>query len=110
MSTVINTRSPYYFKVHNASLYKAKLQLYVWTGVTGDKDLNTDLRYTISKQEIGTNNFVVFELSQLIRDYMETEYNDYATDVLWVDATVTIYDSAGAVVQVEVKIQLLLSF
>jgi len=100
MSTVINTRSPYYFKVHNASLYKAKLQLYVWTGVTGDKDLNTDLRYTISKQEIGTNNFVVFELSQLIRDYMETEYNDYATDVLWVDATVTIYDSAGAVVQV----------
>lgn len=100
MSTVINTRSPYYFKVHNASLYKAKLQLYVWTGVTGDKDLNTDLRYTISKQEIGTNNFVVFELSQLIRDYMETEYNDYATDTLWIDATVTIYDSAGAVVQV----------
>ena len=79
MSTIINTRSPYYFKVHNASLYKAKLQLYVWTGVTGDKDLNTDLRYTISKQEIGTNNFVVFELSQLIRDYMETEYNDYGT-------------------------------
>lgn len=100
MSTVINTRSPYYFKVHNASLYKAKLQLYIWTGVTGDKDLNTDLRYTISKQEVGTNNYVVFELSQLIRDYMETEYNDYSTDVLWVDATVTIYDSAGAIVQV----------
>ena len=100
MSTVINTRSPYYFKVHNASLYKAKLQLYIWTGVTGDKDLNTDLRYTISKQEVGTNNYVVFELSQLIRDYMETEYNDYSTDVLWIDATVTIYDSAGAIVQV----------
>ena len=100
MSTIINTRSPYYFKVHNSSLYKAKLQLYIWTGVTGDKDLNTDLRYTITKQEVGTNNYVVFELSQLIRDYMETEYNDYATDVLWVDATVTIYDSAGAIVQV----------
>lgn len=99
MSTVINTRSPYYFKVHNASLYKAKLQLYIWTGVTGDKS-SSDLRYTISKQEVGTNNYVVFELSQLIRDYMETEYNDYATDVLWVDATVTIYDSAGAIVQV----------
>ena len=100
MSTIINTRSPYYFKVHNSSLFKAKLQLYIWTGVTGDKDTSTDLRYTISKQEVGTNNFVVFELSQLIRDYMETEYNDYSTDVLWVDATVTIYDSAGAIVQV----------
>ena len=100
MSTIINTRSPYYFKVHNSSLHTAKLQLYIWTGETSDKDLNTDLRYTISKEEIGTNNYVVFELSQLIRDYMETEYNDYATDALWVDATVTIYDSAGAVVQV----------
>jgi len=100
MSTVINTRSPYYFKVYNASLYKAKLQLYIWTGTTGDKDVNTDLRYTISKQEVGTNNYVVFELSQLIKDYMETEYNDYATDVLWVDATVTIYDEGGAIVQV----------
>jgi hypothetical protein len=100
MSTVINTRSPYYFKVHNSSLYKAKLQLYIWTGVVGDKDTNTDLRYTITKEEIGTNNFVVFELSQLIRDYMETEYNDYATDALWIDATVTIYDVANAIVQV----------
>ena len=100
MNTIINTRSPYYFKVHNSSLFKAKLQLYIWTGVTGDKDTSTDLRYTISKQEVGTNNFVVFELSQLIRDYMETEYNDYATDVLWVDATVTIYNSAGSIVQV----------
>ena len=100
MSTVINTRSPYYFKVHNSSLYKAKLQLYIWTGETSDKDTNTDLRYTITKEEIGTNNFVVFELSQLIRDYMETEYNDYATDTLWIDATVTIYDVANAIVQV----------
>ena len=100
MSTIINTRSPYYFKVHNSSLHTAKLQLYIWTGETSDKDLNTDLRYTISKEEIGTNNYVVFELSQLIRDYMETEYNDYATDALWIDATVTIYDSAGDVVQV----------
>jgi len=100
MNTIINTRSPYYFKVHNSDLYKAKLQLYIWTGVTGDK-VGSDLRYTISKQEIGTNNYVVFELSQLIRDYMETEYNDYATDTLWVDATVTIYDAAGAIVQVD---------
>lgn len=100
MSTIINTRSPYYFKVHNSSLHTAKLQLYIWTGETSDKDLNTDLRYTISKEEIGTNNYVVFELSQLIRDYMETEYNDYATDALWIDATVTIYNSAGTIVQV----------
>ena len=99
MSTVINTRSPFYKKISNASLVKAKLELYVWTGVYADR-VAADKKYTITKEELGTNNYVTFELSELIRDYMITEYNDYATDTLWVDADVTIYDSAGAIVQV----------
>ena len=99
MSTVINTRSPFYKKISNASLAKAKLELYVWTGVYADR-VASDKKYTITKEELGTNNYVTFELSELIRDYMITEYNDYATDTLWVDADVTIYDSAGAIVQV----------
>jgi hypothetical protein len=99
MSTVINTRSPFYKKISNASLAKAKLELYVWTGVYADQ-VAADKKYTITKEELGTNNYVTFELSELIRDYMITEYNDYATDTLWVDADVTIYDSAGAIVQV----------
>ena len=44
--------------------------------------------------------YVVFELSELARDFMETEYNNYATDTLWIDADITIYDSSGAIVQV----------
>ena len=99
MSTVINTRSPFYKKISNASLAKATLELYVWTGVYADR-VAADKKYTITKEELGTNNYVTFELSELIRDYMITEYNDYATDTLWVDADVTIYDSAGAIVQV----------
>ena len=99
MSTIINTRSPFYKKISNASLAKAKLELYVWTGVYADQ-VAGDKRYTITKEELGTNNYVTFELSELIRDYIITEYNDYATDTLWVDADVTIYDSAGAIVQV----------
>lgn len=99
MSTIINTRSPFYKKISNASLAKATLELYVWTGVYADR-VAADKKYTITKEELGTNNYVTFELSELIRDYMITEYNDYATDTLWVDADVTIYDSAGAIVQV----------
>ena len=37
MSTIINTRSPFYKKISNASLAKAKLELYVWTGVYADQ-------------------------------------------------------------------------
>ncbi len=42
----------------------------------------------------------MFELSELARDFIETEYNNYATDTLWIDADITIYDSTGSVVQV----------
>ena len=100
MSTVINTRSPFYKKISNASLAKAKLELYVWTGVYSDR-VSGDKKYTITKEELGTNNYVTFELSELIRDYMITEYNDYATDTLWVDADITIYDDDDNIVQVD---------
>ena len=99
MSTIINTRSPFYKKITNASLHTAKLELYIWTGVYADRTA-ADKKYTLTKEEIGGNNFVTYELSKLIRDYMETEYNDYATDSLWVDADVEIRDVNNAIVQV----------
>ena len=99
MSTIINTRSPFYKKISNASLAKAKLELYIWTGVYAGR-VAGDKKYTLTKQELGTNNYVTFELSELIRDFMITEYNNYATDTLWVDADITIYDSNDAIVQV----------
>ena len=99
MSTIINTRSPFYKKITNSSLHTAKLELYIWTGVYSDRAA-TDKRYTLTKEEIGGNNFVTYELSKLIRDYMITEYNNYSTDSLWVDAVVEIRDSSNAIVQV----------
>jgi hypothetical protein len=168
MSTIINTRSPFYFKVSNADLSSVKLELYIWTGTSAQRNASYK-RYTLTKEQLldeldrgsatsttanklvdSTQNFnttaqvgsfiknttdsttasvtaidsdtalsissdimasgenyilfakpyVVFELSELARDFMETEYNNYATDTLWIDADVTIYDSTGAIVQV----------
>jgi hypothetical protein len=97
MSTIINTRSPFYKKVSNASLFSAKLELSVWTGVIGDK-ISADKKYTLKKQAIGSNTYVSFELSKLIRDYMITEYNNYATDTLWIETVTIIYNSSGGTV------------
>lgn len=97
MSTIINTRSPFYKKISNASLFSAKLELSIWTGVVGDKT-SADKRYTLKKQAIGSNTYVSFELSKLIRDYMITEYNNYATDTLWIETVVVIYNSSGGTV------------
>ena len=99
MSTLINTRSPFYKKITNASLAKTKLELYIWQGTYAER-ASTDKKYTLTKLEVGGNNYVTYELSKLIRDYMITEYGDYSTDSLWIDAVVTIYNSSGAIVQV----------
>jgi len=97
MSTIINTRSPFYKKISNVSLFSAKLELSIWTGVISDKT-SADKKYTLKKQAIGSNTYVTFELSKLIRDYMITEYNNYATDTLWIETVVVIYNSAGTTV------------
>jgi hypothetical protein len=99
MSTIINTRSPFYKKITNASLASAKLELYIWQGTYAER-ASTDKKYTLTKVEVGTNNYVTYELSKLVRDYMITEYGDYSTDSLWIDAVVTIYNEDGNIVQV----------
>jgi hypothetical protein len=95
MSTKINVRSPYYVKVSNADLHSVTLRLYVWTGETTDP--NT-LRYTFTKTEIGTNNYVVFELSEYIKDFLVTDYGSYSTDIVWVKYDYQIYNSSGGAV------------
>ena len=95
MSTIINTRSPFYKKVTNANLYSAKLELYIFTGVYSSSLVTANRKYTLKKEAVGSNTYVTFELSKLIRDYMETEYNDYATDTLWIQAAIVIYNSSG---------------
>ena len=168
MSTIINTRSPFYLKVSDKDLSSVKLQLYIWTGLHASRT-NAYLRYTISKDQKldeldrgttsattanklvdSTQNFsstvqvgsfvknttdnttasvtaidsnttlslssdimasgenyiiyakpyVVFELAELARDYIETEYNNYATDTIWIDADITMFNASGNIIQV----------
>ena len=94
MATKINVRSPFYIKASNASLASATLQLYVYTGVfTTNKPASA--QYTITKNEIDTNNYVVFEISELVRDYLDIEFDGTHTSyTVWVEADITMYDAA----------------
>lgn len=89
MSRKINVRSPYYVKVQDENLHYVDLNLYVWLGTTSSP--NT-LRYTLRKTEIGSNNYVVFELSELINDFLITQYGLFSTDCVWVKYDYQIYD------------------
>ena len=100
MSTIINARSPYYIKVEPASgtLSSASMSLYIYSGtLTTDKPASP--QYTISKDIIGTNNYVIYEITELIRDYLITEYGSYSIDGVWVEADITLTKTSGSETQ-----------
>jgi hypothetical protein len=100
MSTIINARSPYYIKVEPASgtLSSASMQLFIYSG-TFTTDKPGSPQYTISKDIIGSNNYVIYEITELIRDYLNTEYASFATDGVWVEADITLTKTVGTETQ-----------
>ena len=93
MATKINLRSPYYIKVSKTALTSVELKLYIYTGTftaNGSVAAGT-LRYTINKKPLGSNAYVVFEVSELVRDYLEVEFNgDYNSEAVWLNAIATV--------------------
>ena len=100
MATKINLRSPYYIKVSKTDLTSAQLELYIYTGnftANGSVAAST-LRYTITKKPLGTNDYVVFEVSELVRDYLDIEFNgQYNGQNIWLNAIATVTGGTGSV-------------
>ena len=97
MAQIINTRSPFYIKVSDSSLATATLKLYIYEGVKDTTPDAADLKYTITKSELEANNYVVFEISELIRDYIDVKYDgEYDSYCVWVNAVITAEDSSGS--------------
>lgn len=100
MATKINLRSPYYIKVSKTALTSVELKLYIYTGTftaNGSVAAGT-LRYTINKKPLGSNAYVVFEVSELVRDYLEVEFNgDYNSEAVWLNAIATVTGGSGSV-------------
>lgn len=78
-------------------LDSASMELYIYTGVfTTDKP--ADPQYTISKNELGNNNYVVFEIAELVRDYLDIEFDgEYDSQTVWVEADVDVTYSNSVV-------------
>ena len=93
MATKINVRSPFYIQPTNSSLASATMQLYIYTGVlTTDKPASA--QYTITKNRIDSNNYVVFEISELVRDYIDIEFDgEYDSQTVWVESDITMYNA-----------------
>jgi hypothetical protein len=99
MAQIINTRSPFYIKVSDSSLATATLQIYIYEGTLQSSPPSSDLKYTVKKSELETNNYVVFEISELVRDYIDVKYDgEYDSYCVWVRATVIKNNSSGGII------------
>ena len=89
MATKINVRSPFYLKATGTDLFTATLNLYIYTGTFVANASVANPKYTITKDAI-TSGSVVFEISELIRDYITITFDGtYKSQVVWVNAIIT---------------------
>lgn len=99
MAKLINTRSPFYIKVSDTNLQSAELKLYIYEGVKDDTPDVADLKYTIEKSELEETNYVVFEISELVRDYIDAKYDgEYDSYCVWVNPVITATNESGTTI------------
>jgi hypothetical protein len=71
------------------------MNLYIYEGTVGSY-LDTDLKYTLEKSVIQNDTNIVLEIAELVRDYIDVEFdNDYTCNAVWATAVVYYYDLAG---------------
>jgi len=58
------------------TLHKAALQIYIYTGTVTSTPSATNLRYSLEKTKISTQANVLFEIGELVRDYLTHSFND----------------------------------
>ena len=76
-------------------LDRAELELYIYDGTSGSYT-SSDLRYELSKKRISSQDNVLFEISELVRDYIDVTFNnDYLSRTKWVTAVTRLYDDEG---------------
>lgn len=74
-----------------ANIQSANLQLWVYEGVFGQK-ATQDPKYVIYKEKISTNDIIIFEVSELIRDYINIQFDgdyDNIKQNVWVEWEIT---------------------
>lgn len=77
------------------TLDRAVLSLYIYDGTSGSQS-SSNLRYTLAKQRIAGQSNILFEISDLVRDYIDHEFNnDYTSSAKWVTASTQLFDPDG---------------
>ncbi|QDP60743.1 MAG: hypothetical protein Unbinned3528contig1000_23 [Prokaryotic dsDNA virus sp.] len=91
----VNINTPIYIKVANANLNNCQLTIAIYTGAFQTSPTTT---YTLRKNEVANNNYVIFEIGELIKDYIAYDFSGTFGDNginLWVQTTATPFNSSN---------------
>ena len=74
-------------------LKSARLEIYIYSGTAGSYT-SSDLKYTLDKDRITSQSNIIFEIGNLVRDYITHDFNnDYASVTKWVTVVKRLFDS-----------------
>ena len=94
---IINVRSPKYVPFTNALQASVTLTIKIWTGIETSPPSESD--YVIIKKALNIGDTVVFEVSELIRDYIETYFNgSYSSTPVWASFGLQSFNASGGLI------------
>ena len=79
------------------ALKTVQLQLYIYEGTSGSYT-NSDLKYTLQKSIISYQDNIVFEIAEIVRDYIDVNFNDeYLSKTIWVTTVANLVDDTDTI-------------
>ena len=80
-----------------ANLKTVDLKIYIYSGASGSYS-DSDLVYELQKEIITGQTKVLFEIAELVRDYIDITFNDdYISRTIWVTTLATLSDDTNQV-------------
>ena len=92
----INTRSPKYVSTSIANTSYTTLDIYIWEG---SNTATTTPKYSLKKYAISGSTLVSYEVSELVRDYIDTIFDgNYNGQSVWYKSTIKVYNSSNVLI------------
>tara|TARA_B100001175_G_scaffold179729_1_gene152637 strand:- start:7921 stop:9039 length:1119 start_codon:yes stop_codon:yes gene_type:complete len=96
----VNINTPVYLKIVNDNLADCNLDIYIYSGTY---QASPTVTYQLRKNEVANNNFVIFEIGELIKDYIAYSFSGTFGNNglnLWVKTIATPRNSSGTALDV----------